>query len=1082
MNLFLVFLNHQSAFEEENMGGNYKKNTFTSSSIRFRKSLFYRQAKNTVYLTLVIGILLSAAQIAIDLSKEQKKSNQVIQQLISIVQDSMAQAVYDVNDIYAKNIIKGLLDYHPIRHVNVVDEFGHMFVKGSNDITPTYNNQFLRQFFPKEKLYTQRLNYKFYNKPLGHMEIIVDPYMALESFISRSGILIMSGIVRNIILGFILVLLFYFTLTNPLKKTVQSLSSVDISKPAEGLMAIPRNHQHDELGLLIHVINRVLIRFDKSLKERDRAEIALRESEVKFRNIFENSLTGIFQCAITGQIIVVNPSFAKIFDFDTVEDCKQSIDNMFNYLNNDSNQMDQFISQMKSHQLIHDYEVKFQKQNNQLIDIVINARPIINEDGQISYYEGTIDDITAKKRANDLKLAKETAEAKTQAKSEFLANMSHEIRTPMNGVIAASELALKEKMPASLKKYIQIIHSSGYALLGIINDILDLSKIEAGKLEIESIPFYLEAILQKTTHQFIARLSDKNIELIVDLDPGTPLYLLGDPLRIQQVITNLIGNAIKFTNQNGLITVHIKKLDTYKLQKPNHIVIQCSVKDTGIGMKPEALDNLFKPFTQAESSTSRKYGGTGLGLTISKQLVEMMGGNIWVESEYKKGTNFYFTIQVKKTNQIKPKKQIQIDLKELSVLVVDDIEESRIVLNKMLKSFGFQSEQAGSGYEAIDMLKKQTYQLIILDWLMPDMNGIDTAKIIRKELALSTPIIMLTAFGKESEVQIDKSLIDSYLIKPINSSTLFDAITGLFSEVSSDEMNNRPSDEDAYLEQLKVKLINKHVLLVEDNLTNQEIAMAILHEANIIVTIANNGKEAIEIIKKKSFDVVLMDIQMPEMDGYEATKIIRQELELKTIPIIAMTAHAFKSDEEKCLQVGMNGYVSKPVSQIDLFENICKYILNGETTLSSNTTNHKPLELKEQTTQDMNPLLTEKVVVEESTLNLPGINLEQAMASLKLKKDKIKLILKGFIRNNQKTIDNIKTAFHAKDWVAIADMAHTLKGSSGYIKAQRLNKASETLEFASKNETCSMDQINDLEEAYHEVEQSIQSFLNQQSA
>jgi len=1047
--------------------------------IHFRKSLFYRQAKNTVLLTLLIGILLSILQISIDLVKENKKSNNVIHQYIRMVEDAVAQAVFYVDETYAQNIINGLLDYQPIRKIIILDEYGKIFSEGKNCDTEENNHiAFLRRFYKNTQIYTTTLNSKLYDKSIGQLIITVDPYLALESFINRSGILILSGFIRNIILAFILMIIFYYSLTHPLKKIVQKLSSVNISKPADHLVPIPKSHKFDELGLLTQVINKVLIRFDKSLKQRDSAETALRQSEIKYRNIFENSLSGIFQCTQEGQFIVVNQSLAKLFGFESVDAFLSQVTNVYKFLSLDQAVEKQLEALIQSHTLIKDFEIKVQRHDLQWIIILINAKPILDDYNNLLYYEGTVDDITDKKRAIELVLAKEKAEATTKAKSEFLANMSHEIRTPMNGVIAAADLALKEDMSLTLKKYLNIIHSSGYALLGIINDILDLSKIEAGKLEIESVHFNLEYVIQKITNQFIAKLAEKEIELIVDLDTHIPKNLIGDPLRIQQVITNLISNAMKFTEINGLITLKVRQTNDFPNIKDDYLAIHFSVKDTGIGMKQEFITNLFQPFTQADASTTRKYGGTGLGLTICKQLVELMDGTIWVESEIGKGSCFQFIIQVQQSvADMEPSNTIlNTDLKDLSVLVVDDIDDSRSVTNNMLKSFGFKTNTSASGFDAIEVLKNQpSYNLIIMDWLMPQMNGIETAKFIREDLDLSIPIIMLTAFGKEDEPGIDKSLIDGYLIKPINASTLYDAIAGVFG--NGVNTVSKPKNEDAELEAMKRKLYNKHVLLVEDNLTNQEIAKAILDEANIVVTIANHGKEAIDYVSKHFFDLILMDIQMPEMDGYEATKYIRNNLLNVSIPIIAMTAHAFKSDEEKCLNSGMNGYVTKPVSQVELFKTLCSFLNDSDNNLSHHEDAAPRESAVDNDSQNKNKQTTDQP---SDPLVLPGINVRESMKSLRLKMDKMIIILKGFVRNNAETIDHMIEAYNANNWKKLSRLAHTLKGSSGYIKANYLNEVAELVEMACKDQKCSKKMILDVEDALNEVTTSIQSLLNDQ--
>ncbi|MBU3914589.1 response regulator [bacterium] len=525
-------------------------------------------------------------------------------------------------------------------------------------------------------------------------------------------------------------------------------------------------------------------------------------------------------------------------------------------------------------------------------------------------------------RTAELQKALEAAGAAAKAKSEFLANMSHEIRTPMNGVIAAADLALSRELSPDVKRYLEIIHSSGHSLLGIINDILDFSKIEAGKLDMEIESFQLDEVFEKLTNMFISKSVEKGIELLVDIEPETPMALIGDSLRIQQVITNLVGNAVKFTEKGGAVTIGVKDL----VKTPDQVTLKLFVKDTGLGMKPDYLAELFDPFTQADGSTTRKYGGTGLGLTISKQLIELMGGEISVESEYGKGTTFFFTLTLSRQPVEKEKKVIiPHDIKGLRVLTIDDCSESRAIIYKILESFGYEVELAPLGTEAIEILKtkqEKPFDLIITDWMMPELDGIETANIIRHDLNLTTPIIMLTAYGQENEkVASEKAGINGFLTKPVNSSILFNTILNVFGKEDAHSIKK----EEDLLEKASLfrdNLKGTRILLAEDNLTNQEIAVAVLEGAGIVVEIANNGKEAVDMVYRKEYDAVLMDMQMPEMDGYEATKEIRKDPRFASLPIIAMTAHAMKGDEEKCMEVGMNAYVTKPINQVLLLKTL----------------------------------------------------------------------------------------------------------------------------------------------------------------
>ncbi len=522
-----------------------------------------------------------------------------------------------------------------------------------------------------------------------------------------------------------------------------------------------------------------------------------------------------------------------------------------------------------------------------------------------------------------LRQAQIAAEQASQSKSEFLANMSHEIRTPMNGVIATSELALQEGPSPEIEKYLQMIYSSGHSLLGVINDILDFSKIEAGKLDIEKRPTNLFKIIENVTNINVVKTSDKGIEFLLDIEPGTPEEIYGDSLRVQQVITNLIGNSVKFTPKGGIVILGIKVVEEIQIDQTQNIVLQFSVKDTGIGMKPEALEKLFTAFSQAEESTAREYGGTGLGLTISKQLVELMGGKIWVESQYNKGTTFYFTITCEKQEESQQQTlSIPEKLEKLKVLVVDDLLESRLITEKYLKTFNYEVELAESGNDGFakfenSLKQNKPHDIIIADIEMPEIDGIKLSEKIRTELNSNVRIILLTSYSISINEERTKGLdLDTFLAKPIDTRRLFASIENAFGKTIKAQPKTVVKKESSFAKHLR----GVNILITEDNLTNQAIARAILKKAGINVEIANNGQEAVDKLKTKKFDAVLMDIQMPVMNGYEATIAIRNELNLTDLPIIAMTAHAMKGVEEQCMEAGMNAYVTKPINQEKLFQ------------------------------------------------------------------------------------------------------------------------------------------------------------------
>jgi two-component system, sensor histidine kinase and response regulator len=686
----------------------------------------------------------------------------------------------------------------------------------------------------------------------------------------------------------------------------------------------------------------------------------------------------------------------------------------------------------------------------------------------------------SKQLEEELKTAKQMAEAGTMAKSEFLANMSHEIRTPMNGIIAATDLLLGQQLSERSRHFLKIIHNSAHSLLGIINDILDFSKIEAGKLSLDRAPFRLDDVLERVCDVFASHAASKGIEIVIDVDPDIPNALIGDSLRLQQVFTNLISNAIKFTKKGDVVIKgSIDRQDVASEQGENQIRLTFSIKDTGVGIAPASRRRLFQPFSQLDATSTRKYGGTGLGLCICKQLVEMMGGIIWVDSRVGEGSTFTFTALFGCQAAVEePRMKLPVELKNPRVLLLDDCAESRLVLEKMLNGFGLSVSSVSTGEEAVKTLSGEranspVVDLVMLDWLMPGMDGIETTRIIREDLKLNIPIIMMTAFSEE-RVKRDafRKGVTSFLAKPLSAITLYHAILDAFGkEAPGTENRQKPPATEVTL--YKNKLKGVRILLAEDNLSNQEIVQAMLEDAGMVVTLAPNGREAVNIVREQAFDVVLMDVQMPEMDGFDATRAIRNlEASVRNIPIVAMTAHAMKGDEEKCLAAGMNGYVAKPITQERLFRTLWRWAKLKKAT-------PEILEKTISPTQRTIPLDTD--TLPES---LPGINIGHTMKSLNLDAAVFRKILLNFLEINQKSFPEIRGAFEAQALETLRFLSHSLKGSAGNIGAEGLAAAAGDLENASKEEgggSVEREFFDRLEAAFIQVTSSIES-LNAPSA
>ena len=670
-----------------------------------------------------------------------------------------------------------------------------------------------------------------------------------------------------------------------------------------------------------------------------------------------------------------------------------------------------------------------------------NIAPVLDEQGTITNFVAVKADVTdriraaeeLKKKNDELEVAKEVAETANQAKSDFLANMSHEIRTPMNAILGMSHLALNTELTPKQQDYISKVQSSAYSLLGIINDILDFSKIEAGKLDIESAPFQLDDVFSELANLVGLKAEEKKLELLFRIDPDTPVSLIGDALRLKQILVNLANNAVKFT-ETGEVVVSVAPVE----KKGSKVRLQFSIEDSGIGLTEEQQKKLFRAFSQADASTTRKYGGTGLGLTISKKLCEMMGGEISVKSVPGQGSTFIFTaaldINTGKTMSLLP----QADLQGLPVLVVDDNHSSREIMEEMLTSLSMLVSQAASGAEAVKKIVRadqngNPFQLVYMDWRMPELNGIETARKIKElDLSLQPKIVMVTAYGREEIIQQAEQLdLNGFMTKPVTRFQLYDITAQAFGKMEHIAQQTK-ADKAGNLEALQ-EIKGVRILLAEDNTINQQVALEILKQAHLMVDLADNGLQALEMAEKNRYDLILMDIQMPEMNGIESTRAIRaSEPDGENIPIIAMTAHAMAGDREKSLAAGMNDHITKPIEPDILFGTLLKWLKQK----------HRP----EENIEKVEPL-KEKGELQLPD-SLPGIDIPSALPRVAGNKKLYAELLISFLQENGESTSHIKKALQEKDQELAHRLVHTVKGVGGTLGARDLQAAAGELEGA----------------------------------
>jgi Amt family ammonium transporter len=786
------------------------------------------------------------------------------------------------------------------------------------------------------------------------------------------------------------------------------------------------------------------------ITERKQFECALQQAEEKYRSIFENAVMGIFQTTSSGQYLSANDALARTYGYASTQELKDSVTDISRQLYVDDRRREDFVRAMAEHGSVTGFESQIYRKDGEIVWISENAREVRDAKGELLYYEGTIEDITDRKEAEAAQVAaKEVAEAASLAKSEFLANMSHEIRTPLNGIVGMVELLLGTRLSEQQQRYAQLLRTSASSLTTLISDILDFSKIEAGKLELESLDFELPAMVEDMLEILSRKAHEKGVHLGCHFAADVPLAVAGDPDRLRQVLLNLINNAIKFT-EHGQVTVRV----TSQEYDEQAWLLKFAVTDTGIGIPPQRRDRLFKSFSQVDASTTRKYGGTGLGLAIAKQLTELMGGEIGVESEVGQGSTFWFTARLARPHN--PQTQVSRmasdnPVASAGVLVVDDRHSRGEFLCEQLAGSGFRrsrwSPSTDTGLSIAAAAEAGMPIRVVL--MRRDLSAADPFALgaaVRSRGVSPPTLVLITRLGTElPEAELRAAGFAGQLTAPVRQSQLVPIIAAaLAGEAALPNARPESPPVDSMADgNAASPVLTGRILVAEDNEINQVVVAEMLTRVGYSCEIANNGRQAVEMIARGSYDLVLMDCQMPEMDGFEATRAVRlaeqSSVAARRLPIVALTANAVKGDRERCLTAGMDTYLTKPVNRLQLEECI-RTILSRSTAAA---TSLETVANREIAATDGAQTGSRSAVAGLVPPIDAAVLIETLVGDIELIFD----LVEKFERTLAAEWQKMSSGFEAGNLEQVARSAHTLKGTASYMAASPIATSAAALEL-----------------------------------